>query len=95
MACDRCSRLGLVALAYLWRRDQAELLQEMVDCSINAIIIKVAALGLHPNKHLGQRISEIQPHLLKMVTHFQAPLPLLQVHTDLRSRAEARFCYKS
>ncbi|XP_054259773.1 uncharacterized protein LOC128984473 isoform X2 [Macrosteles quadrilineatus] len=61
-----CSRLGLVALAYLWRRDQAQLLQEMVDCNINAIIIKVAALGLDPGKHLGLRISEIQPHLVKM-----------------------------
>jgi diphthine-ammonia ligase len=26
---------------YLWRRDQAELLQEMIDCQIDAIIIKV------------------------------------------------------
>jgi len=61
-----CSRLGLVALAYLWRRDQGELLQEMIDCNIDAIIIKVAALGLDPSKHLGLKISEIQPHLIKM-----------------------------
>ncbi|XP_075233118.1 uncharacterized protein LOC142331244 isoform X2 [Lycorma delicatula] len=61
-----CSRLGLIALAYLWRRDQAELLQEMIDCNIDAVIIKVAALGLDPVKHLGLRISEIQPHLVKM-----------------------------
>lgn len=26
---------------YLWRRDQTELLQEMIDCQIDAIIIKV------------------------------------------------------
>jgi diphthine-ammonia ligase len=64
----RCSRLGLVALAYLWRRDQGELLQEMIDNNIDAIIIKVAALGLDPTKHLGLRISEIQPHLIKMVS---------------------------
>uniref|UniRef100_A0A1B6IXM0 Diphthine--ammonia ligase n=1 Tax=Homalodisca liturata TaxID=320908 RepID=A0A1B6IXM0_9HEMI len=38
----------------------------MVDCNINAIIIKVAALGLDPTKHLGLRISEIQPYLVKM-----------------------------
>lgn len=38
---NRCSRLNLKALAYLWRRDQAELLQEMIDCHIDAIIIKV------------------------------------------------------
>uniref|UniRef100_A0A1B6C6I9 Diphthine--ammonia ligase n=1 Tax=Clastoptera arizonana TaxID=38151 RepID=A0A1B6C6I9_9HEMI len=61
-----CSRLGLVALAYLWRRDQGELLQDMIDCNIDAIIIKVATLGLDPYKHLGLKISEIQPHLIKM-----------------------------
>lgn len=61
-----CGRLGLVSLAYLWRRDQGELLQEMIDSNIEAIIIKVAALGLDPEKHLGLKISEIQPHLTKM-----------------------------
>lgn len=61
-----CSRLGLVSLAYLWRRDQGELLQEMIDTNIDAIIIKVAALGLDPSKHLGLKISDIQPHLVKM-----------------------------
>ncbi|KAF6204719.1 hypothetical protein GE061_018880 [Apolygus lucorum] len=61
-----CNRLGLVSLAYLWRRDQGELLQEMIDSKIDAIIIKVAALGLDPSKHLGMKIAEIQPHLIKM-----------------------------
>jgi len=36
-----CSRLNLISLAYLWRRDQTELLQEMIDCQVHAIIIKV------------------------------------------------------
>nr|CAD7260850.1 unnamed protein product [Timema shepardi] len=62
-----CSRLGLVALAYLWRRDQGELLQEMIDCQIDAIVIKVAALGLDPAKHLGMTLVELQPHIIKMV----------------------------
>lgn len=39
--CCRCTRLNLTSLAYLWRRDQAELLQEMIDCQLDAIIIKV------------------------------------------------------
>lgn len=38
-----CSRLGLISLAYLWRRDQKELLQEMIDSQLHAIIIKVSA----------------------------------------------------
>jgi len=45
LACCRCARLGLTVLAYLWRRDQKELLQEMIHCGVHAIIIKVAALG--------------------------------------------------
>ncbi|XP_043066077.1 uncharacterized protein [Drosophila bipectinata] len=61
-----CSRLSLISLAYLWRRDQTELLQEMIDCQVHAIIIKVAALGLVPDRHLGKSLREMQPHLLKM-----------------------------
>jgi len=40
-----CSRLGLTSLAYLWHRNQRELLKEMIDCKLKAIVIKVAALG--------------------------------------------------
>ncbi|KAH8416447.1 hypothetical protein KR222_004475 [Zaprionus bogoriensis] len=61
-----CSRLNLISLAYLWRRDQTELLQEMIDCQVHAIIIKVAALGLVPDRHLGKSLREMQSHLLKM-----------------------------
>lgn len=41
-----CGRLGLISLAYLWRRDQKELLQEMIDSQLHAIIIKVSGVGL-------------------------------------------------
>ncbi|XP_038212447.1 diphthine--ammonia ligase [Zerene cesonia] len=61
-----CQRLGLVSLAYLWRRNQKELLQEMISSGVEAIIIKVAALGLDPRLHLGMTIKDIQPHLLVM-----------------------------
>ena len=40
-----CSRLGLVSLSYLWHCDQAELLDEMIDAKVEAILIKVATLG--------------------------------------------------
>ena len=36
-----CLRLGLTPLAFLWRRDQVGLLQEMVDTGMEAILIKV------------------------------------------------------
>ncbi|XP_063385268.1 uncharacterized protein LOC134671361 [Cydia fagiglandana] len=61
-----CRRLGLVSLAYLWRRNQKELLQEMITSNVEAIIIKVACLGLDPHVHLGMSIRDIQPHLLLM-----------------------------
>uniref|UniRef100_A0A182TBI1 Diphthami_syn_2 domain-containing protein n=1 Tax=Anopheles maculatus TaxID=74869 RepID=A0A182TBI1_9DIPT len=38
----------------------------MIDCQVHAIIIKVAALGLMPDRHLGKSLKEMQPHLLLM-----------------------------
>lgn len=62
-----CERMGgLQMLAYLWHREQAPLLKEMIDSGIEAIIIKVAAMGLLPSKHLGLRLDEIYPHMVEM-----------------------------
>lgn len=63
---DSCIRLNLVPLAYLWRRDQTELLQEMIDCQVHSILIKVATLGLVPDRHLGKTLREMQTHMEKM-----------------------------
>lgn len=57
--------MGLTSLAYLWQRNQEELLVEMINCEVDAIIIKVATLGLDI-KHLGRSLSLLQPHLLAM-----------------------------
>ncbi|RUS70160.1 hypothetical protein EGW08_022079, partial [Elysia chlorotica] len=65
-----CKRLGLVVLAFLWRRDQEELLREMINCGVKAKIIKVAAMGLNPNKHLGLELSQILPHMLEMKSKY-------------------------
>ncbi|XP_030855586.1 diphthine--ammonia ligase [Strongylocentrotus purpuratus] len=64
-----CGRLGLISLAYLWRRDQSELLQEMIHANVHAILIKVAALGLK-EKHLGKTIAEIRPYMETMKTKY-------------------------
>ncbi|KAI8744582.1 diphthine--ammonia ligase-like isoform X1 [Biomphalaria glabrata] len=61
-----CERLGLTVLAFLWRRNQKELLEEMIACGIKAKIIKVAAMGLNPKDHLGLDLDEIYPHLIEM-----------------------------
>lgn len=52
-------------MAYLWRRNQEELLDEMIKCEVDAIVIKVASLGLE-SKHLGRSLSLLQPHLIAM-----------------------------
>ncbi|KAL4190358.1 hypothetical protein AMTRI_Chr07g24330 [Amborella trichopoda] len=61
-----CSRLGLVSLAYLWKQDQTLLLQEMITRGIVAIVIKVAAMGLNPAKHLGKELSVLQSYLVHL-----------------------------
>ena len=64
-----CSRLGLTSLAYLWQRDQKELLKEMIDCQLNAVLVKVAAAGLN-RKHLGQSLAQMEPILLGLESKF-------------------------
>ncbi|CAM6112575.1 unnamed protein product [Calypogeia fissa] len=61
-----CSRLGLVSLAYMWKQDQASLLQNMVDSGLQAILVKVAAMGMDPHKHLGKDLATLQPLFLKL-----------------------------
>uniref|UniRef100_A0A9L0R0F5 Diphthine--ammonia ligase n=1 Tax=Equus caballus TaxID=9796 RepID=A0A9L0R0F5_HORSE len=60
-----CKRLDLQPLAYLWQRKQEDLLREMISSNIQAIIIKVAALGLDPDKHLGKTLDQMEPYLLE------------------------------
>ncbi|XP_075283504.1 diphthine--ammonia ligase isoform X3 [Opisthocomus hoazin] len=63
---DVCRRVNLQPLAYLWRRNQEILLKEMISSNIQAIIIKVAAFGLHPDKHLGKTLDQMEPYLLEL-----------------------------
>lgn len=80
-----CDRLGVRCLAYLWRREQRELLSEMINCHVDAVLIKVAALGdvdahhraivmcyvagLNPEQHLGQSIKTMNPYLQQLVSN--------------------------
>lgn len=66
MCVQACSRLGLISLAFLWRQPQAQLLQAMVDSGIQAILVKVAAIGLDPHCHLGKDLASMQPLLHKL-----------------------------
>ena len=87
--------MGLVSLSYLWRRDQAELFDEMIDSKVEAILIKVATLGLD-GKHLGLSLSQVRDHLHKMVNIYpaqrnQRPNPNLRI-LNLNYRTSAIIC---
>ncbi|KAI0677159.1 hypothetical protein C8Q78DRAFT_1065776 [Trametes maxima] len=60
-----CRRLGLTPLCYLWQRDQEELLSEMIEAGMEAVLIKVAGIGLTA-RNLGRTLTEMQSSLLKL-----------------------------
>ncbi|CEG68476.1 Putative Diphthine--ammonia ligase [Rhizopus microsporus] len=66
-----CDRLGLTSFAYLWQRDQKELLAEMASSGVNAILIKVAAMGLGLND-LGKTIGEMYPKLVQLNERYES-----------------------
>lgn len=61
---DVCNRLGLTSLAFLWRRRQDELLDEIIASGVDARIIKTAAIGLG-RQHLGKSLGEVRGDLVK------------------------------
>ncbi|KAK9813243.1 hypothetical protein WJX72_011346 [[Myrmecia] bisecta] len=61
-----CARLGLTSLAFMWQQPQADLLQGMIDAGIQAVLVKVAAMGLQPHQHLGKTLQQMQPLLHKL-----------------------------
>ncbi|KAJ2256034.1 diphthine--ammonia ligase [Coemansia sp. RSA 455] len=60
-----CDRLGLTMLAYLWHREQVGLLREMVHDGVEAILIKVAAMGLGKDD-LGITLKQAMPKLISL-----------------------------
>ena len=56
-----CERLQLQSLAFLWQYDQGQLLQDMVDYGLHAVLVKVCSTGLLPHKHLGKSLAELRP----------------------------------
>ncbi|SBT82555.1 diphthine--ammonia ligase, putative [Plasmodium ovale] len=60
-----CKRLNLKILAYLWERDEKEVLQQMISDGLEAIIVKIAAYGLN-KEHVGKSIKEMYNYLEMM-----------------------------
>ncbi|KAI8929456.1 hypothetical protein BC831DRAFT_289832 [Entophlyctis helioformis] len=64
-----CARLGLTSLAFMWQGQQAQLLQGMIENGIEAILIKVAAIGLK-EIHLGRTLAQMSPILDRLNAQF-------------------------
>ncbi|GMM38720.1 diphthine--ammonia ligase [Saccharomycopsis crataegensis] len=64
-----CQRLGLTSLAYLWQRNQNDLMGEMCGSGMDARILKVAAFGLNQD-HLGLTLNQIYPQLVRLNSQF-------------------------
>nr|CCA16106.1 conserved hypothetical protein [Albugo laibachii Nc14] len=71
MLLNSCHRLRLTSLTYLWQQNQEELLERMIENKVHAIIVKVAAIGLDPARHLGKSLEEMQPELLRLREKYQ------------------------
>jgi diphthine-ammonia ligase len=42
----------------------------MIDSQLHAVLVKVAALGLEPHRHLGRSLAHLQPHLRRIAAQF-------------------------
>lgn len=65
----RCERLGLTSVAYLWNRNQKELLSEMVENQMNSVLIKVCTMGLN-KEDLLKSIGDLKEKLFKLEEKF-------------------------
>ncbi|KAL7059608.1 hypothetical protein AAHC03_012970 [Spirometra sp. Aus1] len=61
-----CQRLHLSSFAFLWRRDQRELLLDMISSKLHAVIVKIAAYGLDIKTCLGANLADFAPRLLSL-----------------------------
>jgi hypothetical protein len=87
-----CRRLSLTCMSYLWQRHQEELLSEMIDAGLEAILIKVAGIGLTV-KHLGKTLAQMQRTLKNLVTLISA-CPILPLIDQRTNSTEAIFVEK-
>lgn len=66
-----CARLGLISICPLWQRDQEELLDEMIDSGLHAILIKTASYGLTA-QYLQKSLQEMRDHLHHLNTQLDS-----------------------
>jgi diphthine-ammonia ligase len=63
-----CFELNLVSLSYLWKQmPQKRLLEDILNVGrIEAVLVKTAAMGLDPRKHLGKTLGEVKEDLIRI-----------------------------
>ena len=61
-------------MTYLWQRNRSDLLIEIINKDISAILVKVAGAGLQPQKHLGKDLKTLLPTLIQLNQRFQLDL---------------------
>jgi len=71
-----CQRLGLVSISYLWQARQLPLLEKMLACGMEVILVKVAGVGLGIDL-VGKNLREVMPLLRRLVSF---PLTLQVKH---------------
>jgi diphthine-ammonia ligase len=69
-----CARLGLVSISYLWQATQLPLLERMLECGMEVILVKVAGVGLGIDL-VGKNLREIMPLLRRLVSHIPQMSP--------------------
>lgn len=62
-----CQRLGLVSISYLWQASQLLLLERMLACGMEVILVKVAGVGLGIDL-VGKNLREVMPLLRRLVS---------------------------
>lgn len=61
-----CQRLGLVSISYLWQAEQLPLLERMLSCGMEVILVKVAGVGLGVDL-VGKDLRDLMPLLRRLV----------------------------
>jgi diphthine-ammonia ligase len=69
-----CARLGLVSISYLWQAAQLPLLERMLECGMEVILVKVAGVGLGIDL-VGKNLREVIPLLRRLVSHIPQVSP--------------------
>lgn len=64
-----CGRLGLTSLSFLWQSEQSGLLDRMLGSGVEAVIMKVAGVGLGVGV-VGKQLGQIRPLLAKLEAQY-------------------------